>query len=219
VGLSPLSTAATSGLLYKLQMIDEGDCGATGRMKIGRGNRSTRRKPAPVALCPPQIPHDQTRARTRASTVGSQRLTALAMARPSSHSYLNIVFSSQFPDNHDQCFSLQGEETLEPLTRWSNFLFGKLIVTQLVNIFPISVDAEALLSCPQEPTTGSWKNTCKTSRPIAVSLSCSVAWTSLVFPCGSSFPAFLGKFVCTLTSSLKMLLDALFNNSSNVTPI
>jgi hypothetical protein len=28
VGLSPLGTAATSGLLYKPQMIDEGDCGA-----------------------------------------------------------------------------------------------------------------------------------------------------------------------------------------------
>jgi hypothetical protein len=34
VGLSPLSTAATSGLLYKPQMIDEGDCGAIGGMKI-----------------------------------------------------------------------------------------------------------------------------------------------------------------------------------------
>jgi hypothetical protein len=33
-------------------------------MKIGRGNRSTRRKPAPAPVCPPQIPHDQTRART-----------------------------------------------------------------------------------------------------------------------------------------------------------
>jgi hypothetical protein len=43
VGLSPLGTAATSGLLYKPQMIDEGDCGAIGEMKIGRGNRSTRR--------------------------------------------------------------------------------------------------------------------------------------------------------------------------------
>jgi hypothetical protein len=38
VGLSPLGTAATSGLLYKPQMIDEGDCGAIGGMKIGRGN-------------------------------------------------------------------------------------------------------------------------------------------------------------------------------------
>jgi hypothetical protein len=82
VGLSPLGTAATSGLLYKPQMIDEGDCGAIGGMKICRGNRSTRRKPGPAPLCPPQIPHDQTRARTRAAAVGSQRLTAWAMARP-----------------------------------------------------------------------------------------------------------------------------------------
>jgi hypothetical protein len=76
VGLSPLGTAATSGLLYKLQMIDEGDCGAIGGMKIGRGNRSTRRKPTSAPLCPPQIPHDQTQARTRAAALGSQRLTA-----------------------------------------------------------------------------------------------------------------------------------------------
>jgi hypothetical protein len=76
VGLSPLGTAATSGLLYKPQMIDEDDCGAIGGMRIGRGNRSTMRKPAPAPLCPPQIPHDQTRARTRAAEVGSQRLTA-----------------------------------------------------------------------------------------------------------------------------------------------
>jgi hypothetical protein len=72
VGLSPLGTAATSGLLYKSQMIDEGDCGAVGGMKIGRGNRSTRRKIGPAPLCPPQIPHDQ----TRAAAVESQRLTA-----------------------------------------------------------------------------------------------------------------------------------------------
>jgi hypothetical protein len=76
VGLCPLGTAATSGLLYKPQMIDEGDYGAIGRIKIGRGNQSTRRKPAPAPFCPPQIPHDQTRTRTRAATVGSQRLTA-----------------------------------------------------------------------------------------------------------------------------------------------
>jgi hypothetical protein len=57
-------------------MIDDGDCGAIGGMKIGRGNRSTRRKPAPVPFCPPQIPLDQTRARTRVAAVGSQQLTA-----------------------------------------------------------------------------------------------------------------------------------------------
>jgi hypothetical protein len=30
-------------------------------MKIGRGNRSTRRKPVPAPLYPPQIPFDQAR--------------------------------------------------------------------------------------------------------------------------------------------------------------
>jgi hypothetical protein len=42
---------------------------------VGRGNRSTQRKPAPVPLCPPQNPH-AARTRTRAAAVGSQRLTA-----------------------------------------------------------------------------------------------------------------------------------------------
>jgi hypothetical protein len=37
-------------------MIDEGDCGAIGGMKIGRGSRSIQRKPAPAPLCPPQNP-------------------------------------------------------------------------------------------------------------------------------------------------------------------
>jgi hypothetical protein len=76
VRLSPLGTAASTGLLYLPQMIDDGDCGAVGGMKIGRRNRSTRRKPAPAPLCPPQIPHDQIRARTRAAAVVSQRLIA-----------------------------------------------------------------------------------------------------------------------------------------------
>jgi hypothetical protein len=51
------------------------DDGEIGRMMIGRGNRSTRRKPAPVPLCPPQIPH-AAQTRTRAAVVGSERLTA-----------------------------------------------------------------------------------------------------------------------------------------------
>jgi hypothetical protein len=58
VRLSPLGSVATTGLLYQPQMIDDGDCGAVGGMKIGRGNGSTRRKPAPEPLCPPQIPHE-----------------------------------------------------------------------------------------------------------------------------------------------------------------
>jgi hypothetical protein len=58
-----------------------GDCEDRefGGMKIGRGYRGTRRKPTPAPLCPPQIPLYQTRARTRAFAVGSQRLTAWAM--------------------------------------------------------------------------------------------------------------------------------------------
>jgi hypothetical protein len=76
VRLSPLGTAATTGLLNQPQMICGGDYGEIGGMKVGRGNRSTRRKPAPAPHCPPQIPHDQTRARTRAVAVGSPRLTA-----------------------------------------------------------------------------------------------------------------------------------------------
>jgi hypothetical protein len=46
-------------------MIDEGDCGAIGGMKIGRGNRSTRRKPAPAPFCPPQIPQIENLVRRR----------------------------------------------------------------------------------------------------------------------------------------------------------
>jgi hypothetical protein len=53
-----LGTAATTGLLYKPRRIGEGDCGEIGGMKIVRGNRTTRRKPAPAPLCPPQIPRD-----------------------------------------------------------------------------------------------------------------------------------------------------------------
>jgi hypothetical protein len=55
-------------------------------MKIGKGNRSTLRKPVPAPLCPPQIPLYQTRDRTRAAAVWSQRLTAWSIARP----YLSI---------------------------------------------------------------------------------------------------------------------------------
>jgi hypothetical protein len=45
-----LGTAATTGLLYQPRMIGDGDCEEIGEMKIGKGNRSTGRKPAPAAL-------------------------------------------------------------------------------------------------------------------------------------------------------------------------
>jgi hypothetical protein len=83
VRLSPLCTAATTGLLYQSQMIDVGDCGAIYGMKIGKGNLSTRRKRAPVPLCPPQIPQVLHCAPTHAAAVETQWLTAWAIARPS----------------------------------------------------------------------------------------------------------------------------------------
>jgi hypothetical protein len=48
---------------------------------IGTGNRSTRRKIAPVQFYPPQIPHDLNRAPARAAEVRSWRVTARATAR------------------------------------------------------------------------------------------------------------------------------------------
>jgi hypothetical protein len=71
--LSPLGTAATIGLLYQPQMIDDDDYGAVGGMRIGKGNRSTRRKPAPAPLCSPQMPHEQTRAAVRLSALRAGR--------------------------------------------------------------------------------------------------------------------------------------------------
>jgi hypothetical protein len=46
-------------------------------------NQRTRgKKPVPMPLCPPQIPHGLTRDRTRASAVRGRQQTAWAMARP-----------------------------------------------------------------------------------------------------------------------------------------
>jgi hypothetical protein len=72
VQLAPLSTAATTRPTVPAS--DDYDDGEIGGM-IGRENRSARRKPALMPLCPPQIPH-AARTRTRAAVVGSQRLTA-----------------------------------------------------------------------------------------------------------------------------------------------
>jgi hypothetical protein len=57
IQLGPLGTAATNRPL--VPALDDYDDEEIGGM-IGRGNRSTRRKPAPVPLCPPQIPHNLT---------------------------------------------------------------------------------------------------------------------------------------------------------------
>jgi hypothetical protein len=51
-----LGTAATTGLLYRPQMIGDVDCGEIGGMKIGRGNQSTRKKTCPSATLPTTNP-------------------------------------------------------------------------------------------------------------------------------------------------------------------
>jgi hypothetical protein len=51
-------------------------------------------KPVPVPICPPQIPHGLTRARTRASAVRGRRLMTWAMARPITCTYSLVQFSS-----------------------------------------------------------------------------------------------------------------------------
>jgi hypothetical protein len=71
VQLSPLGTAATNRPIVPAPGDDDGEIGGM----IGRVNRSTRRNPAPVPLCPPQTPH-AARTRIRAAAVGNQRLTA-----------------------------------------------------------------------------------------------------------------------------------------------
>jgi hypothetical protein len=73
VQFGPLGTAATNRLIVSAS--GDYDYGEIGEMMIGKGNRSIRRKPAPVPLCPPQTPH-AAHTRTRAAAVGSQRLTA-----------------------------------------------------------------------------------------------------------------------------------------------
>jgi hypothetical protein len=74
VQLGPFGTATTDWPIVPAPA--DYDDGEFGGMNIGKINRSTRRKPDAATLCPPQIPLDQTRARTRAAAVGSQRLNA-----------------------------------------------------------------------------------------------------------------------------------------------
>jgi hypothetical protein len=62
-------------------------------MRIGKPNRSTQRKPAPVPLCPPQIPQDLTWARTWAYAVGSWRLTTWAMTWPHENNIYIYIFT------------------------------------------------------------------------------------------------------------------------------
>jgi hypothetical protein len=65
VQLGPLGTAATNRPIVPAP--GDYDDGKIGGM-ISRGNGNTRRKPAPMPLCPPQTQHPP-RTRTRAAAV------------------------------------------------------------------------------------------------------------------------------------------------------
>jgi hypothetical protein len=72
VGMRLLVRSPWNGPLYQSWMIDERN-GASGGALTGKGNRSTRRKPAPIPLCPQQNSHELIWDWTRA---------AWGMARP-----------------------------------------------------------------------------------------------------------------------------------------
>jgi hypothetical protein len=106
--LGPLGTSVTSGILYQPRGIVRLE--NLGGMKIDRENRRTRRKPAPAPLCPPQIQLTRPVARTWAAAVGSQRLTAWAMARPNVPIWSPTVCSvhvqcSERPDIQLRCWT------------------------------------------------------------------------------------------------------------------
>jgi hypothetical protein len=127
-GTKSLGTAATSGLLYKPQMINEDDCGAIGGMKIGRENRSTRRKPAPAPLCPPQIPHEQTRDRTPGRSGGKPAINCLSYGAAIYVRLYNIfnVFTTD-------CFLLNNINISDLLCHKATFYFLLYDVFLLIN--------------------------------------------------------------------------------------
>jgi hypothetical protein len=73
-GWSPIGSTRHCGHQWPIVPAPGDHDGEIGGM-IDSGNRSTRRKPAPVPLCPSQTSH-AARTRTRAAAVGSRRLTA-----------------------------------------------------------------------------------------------------------------------------------------------
>jgi hypothetical protein len=75
-----LSALGTSATVWPIVTASD-DCEVVGGM-IGRGNRSTPRKFAPVSPFPLQIPHYMFWARIRASAMGCRRLTAWATPQP-----------------------------------------------------------------------------------------------------------------------------------------
>jgi hypothetical protein len=98
VQLGPLGTTATNRPIAPAPGDYDGEIDGI----IGKGNRSTRRKPAPVPLCPPQTPHAAW-TRTWAAAVGRQRLTAWAMARPEVKSKSQLCYDRRSAGSLSWC--------------------------------------------------------------------------------------------------------------------
>jgi hypothetical protein len=78
--LSPLGTSATNWPIVPAP--DDRWWTWSSRWNENWQGKRKYSEPAPVPLCPPQMPHDLTRARTWAAAVGSRRQIAWAVARP-----------------------------------------------------------------------------------------------------------------------------------------
>jgi hypothetical protein len=99
--LGPLGTAATMRPIVSAK--DDYDDGEIGEM-IGRGNRSTRRKPAPVPLCPLLTPH-AARMRTRAAATKSLSYgTAHVSAKCVLRIHTFLVSVDRIPDTDELHF-------------------------------------------------------------------------------------------------------------------
>jgi hypothetical protein len=72
--LISLGTPATSRPILPAPNDNVDKYRAVSRMRIRKGKRRTRRKPAPVPICPSQIPRDLTWDRNQAVALGSWRL-------------------------------------------------------------------------------------------------------------------------------------------------
>jgi hypothetical protein len=118
------------GLLYQLRMIDGDECVAVGGMRISRGNRSTRRKTAPVSLCPPQNPHDMTWARTRAAELWHGQFSWYLNGML----FLGMVSSVYNWGTHTRV----AVQTLQPACHFNRFGFRnwyKIITSKHCNLF------------------------------------------------------------------------------------
>jgi hypothetical protein len=104
VQLGPLGTATTNWPIVPAP--GDYDDGEIGGMMIGRGNRSTGRKPAPVPLCPPQIPHAYPDANpdrrggkpaTNRLSYGTAMATVIYNENRNGHSHKQVRFVTALP--------------------------------------------------------------------------------------------------------------------------